>query len=38
MKAKRILLKISGESLAGDKGFGIDEATRLSVASSMPKP
>ena len=24
MKYKRILLKLSGEALAGDKGFGID--------------
>ena len=24
---KRILLKLSGEALSGDKGFGFDEAT-----------
>lgn len=37
MKAKRILLKISGESLAGDKGFGIDEATLRRVAAALAK-
>lgn len=26
---KRILLKLSGEALSGDKGFGFDEATCL---------
>ena len=29
---KRILLKLSGEALAGGKGFGFDEATCLDVA------
>ena len=28
---KRILLKLSGEALAGDKGFGFDETTCLEV-------
>jgi len=32
---KRILLKLSGEALAGDKGFGFDEDTCLGVASQV---
>ena len=32
VQLKRILLKLSGEALSGDKGFGFDEATCLSVA------
>ena len=32
---KRILLKLSGEALSGDKGFGFDEATCLSVARQV---
>ena len=32
---KRILLKLSGEALAGDKDFGFDEATCLKVAKQV---
>ena len=32
---KRILLKLSGEALAGEKGFGFDEATCLKVAAQV---
>lgn len=35
MKYKRILLKLSGESLMGDKGFGIDEAKLLEYANEI---
>lgn len=34
-KLNRILLKLSGEALAGDKGFGFDEDTCLSVAAQV---
>ena len=29
---KRVLLKLSGEALAGDKGFGLDTDTVNSIA------
>jgi uridylate kinase len=32
---KRILLKISGEALAGDKGFGVDTVTIHSIAGEI---
>ena len=32
---KRILLKLSGEALSGDKGFGFDEATCLEVGRQV---
>ena len=32
---KRILLKLSGEALSGDKGFGFDEETCLAVARQV---
>ena len=32
---KRILLKLSGEALAGDKKTGFDEATVLAVAKQV---
>ncbi len=32
---KRILLKLSGEALSGDKGFGFDEETCLGVARQV---
>lgn len=32
---KRILLKLSGEALAGDKKFGFDEATCIAVAKQV---
>ncbi len=34
---KRILLKLSGEALAGDKGFGFDEDTCIGVANQVAK-
>ncbi|MGP1567090.1 MAG: UMP kinase [Peptoanaerobacter stomatis] len=34
---KRVLLKISGEALSGDKGFGFDEEMLKSVAISIKK-
>lgn len=35
MKYRRILLKLSGEALAGDKGFGFDEATVRQAARQV---
>ena len=35
MEEKRILLKLSGEALAGDKKTGFDEATVLEVARQV---
>ena len=34
-KYKRVLLKISGEALAGDNGFGLDENTLSSISKSV---
>ena len=34
-KYKRILLKVSGEALAGDKKFGLDEATLEKISKSI---
>lgn len=34
-KYKRIMLKISGEALAGDKGFGLDNATVSVIAKKI---
>ncbi len=34
---KRILLKISGEALAGDKGHGLDYATLTNISKSVKK-
>ena len=34
-KYKRVILKLSGEALAGDKGFGIDPETVESIASQI---
>ena len=34
---KRVLLKLSGEALSGDKGFGFDEATCMMVAKQVKK-
>lgn len=34
-KLNRILLKLSGEALSGDKGFGFDEETCLAVADQI---
>ena len=35
MKYKRVVLKLSGEALAGEKGFGIDPATVNSIARQI---
>ena len=32
---KRILLKLSGEAISGNKGFGFDEATVVGVAKQV---
>ncbi len=32
---KRVLLKLSGEALSGDKGTGFDEATCIAVAKQI---
>jgi uridylate kinase len=34
-KYKRVVLKLSGEALAGDKGFGINPIIIKSVAPSL---
>lgn len=34
---KRVILKLSGEALAGEKGTGIDDATLLGVAEQVKK-
>lgn len=36
-KYKRVILKLSGEALAGDKGHGFDEQTVLNVAEQVKK-
>lgn len=36
-KYKRVLLKVSGEALAGEKGYGLDEATLDKVSESIKK-
>lgn len=36
-KYKRIVLKLSGEALAGEKGFGIDENTIIRIAEEIKK-
>lgn len=35
MKYKRVLIKLSGEALSGDKGFGIDGETLSTIASEI---
>ncbi len=35
VKYKRVMLKISGEALAGSKGFGLDNATVSSIAAKI---
>ena len=35
MKYKRILLKLSGEALAGDQGFGIDGHVLTKIADEI---
>ena len=34
-KYKRVLLKISGEALAGDAGFGLDQDTVFAVCEKV---
>ena len=34
-KYKRVLIKVSGEALAGEKGFGLDEKTLDSIAETI---
>jgi len=36
-KYKRVLLKVSGEALAGEKGHGLDEGTLQTVSESIKK-
>ncbi len=36
-KYKRVLLKVSGEALAGGKGYGLDEGTLTAVSKSIKK-
>ena len=36
-KYKRVLLKISGESLAGNNGFGLDEGTLAHISENIKK-
>ena len=35
IKYKRVMLKISGEALAGSKGFGLDSETVTSIAANI---
>lgn len=35
VKYKRIILKLSGEALAGNKGFGIDKTTIMNIAKQI---
>lgn len=37
LRYKRILLKISGEALAGEKGWGLDNATLLSIGKNIKR-
>ena len=34
---KKVLLKVSGEALAGEKGFGLDEDTLNKISQSIKK-
>ena len=36
-KYQKILLKVSGEALAGDKKFGLDENTLAKISESIKK-
>lgn len=36
-KYKRVLLKISGEALAGENGFGLDESTLANISENVKK-
>ena len=35
LKNKRILIKLSGEALAGERGYGIDNDTVKSIAQAI---
>ena len=35
IKYKRVMLKISGEALAGEKGFGLDSKTITTIAKKI---
>ena len=35
IKYKRVMLKVSGEALAGEKGFGLDNATVTTIAAKI---
>ena len=35
VKYKRVLLKLSGEALAGERGYGIDPETVKSIAAEI---
>ena len=37
LKYKRVLLKVSGEALAGPQGFGIDESTVTEISKNIKK-
>lgn len=37
IKYKRIVLKLSGEAIAGEKGFGIDPATIKTMVAELKK-
>ena len=37
VKYKRILLKLSGEALSGDKGFGLDVDTIQQICGGIKK-
>ena len=36
-KYKRVLLKVSGEALAGENGFGLDEPTITKICENIKK-
>ena len=37
VKYKKVLLKVSGEALAGDKGYGLDVATMHNICENIKK-
>ena len=38
VKYRRVLLKLSGEALSGDKGFGLDVDTIQKICGGSQKP
>ena len=36
-KYKKVLLKVSGEALAGEKGYGFDNATMHEICENIKK-